>query len=184
MYTCPLGNDDFELTIRIRQPQEGQEPVSWGRPFDLHTIVHEYDDFCLLIRRILSLTAKEKTREFALMSGPRLKRMVSHGNIAFVGDASHPLQGNFGSGVGFALEDVYMLAMFLDWAWLKERPLVDGLKLFDSIRSPHYKRLYKLVGKFTSIKAALREEGLPVDEENISSFGVVYVLLRNRQGSR
>lgn len=165
VYTCPLGDDDFEVTTRLRRPQEGREPVSWGQPFDLHTILHEYADFCPPIQQILRLAAKEKTQEFALMSGPRLKRIVTGENIAFVGDASYPLQGNFGAGAGFALEDVYTLAKALDWARSRNKPLVDALELFDSIRSPHYERLFKVIDNFASIKAKLRAEGLPIDEE-------------------
>ncbi|KAI1772378.1 FAD/NAD(P)-binding domain-containing protein [Hypoxylon cercidicola] len=165
VYTCPLGDNDFEVTARIRRPEQGQEPVSWGQPFDLHTLLYEYDDFCLPIRQILRLAAEGETQEFALFSGPRLKHVVSHGNIAFVGDSSHPLLGNFGSGAGFALEDVYTLTKALDWAWPKEKPLADALELFDSIRSPHYKRLYEVVDGFAAIKAELRSENLLVDEE-------------------
>lgn len=165
VYTCPLGDDDFEVTARIRRSQEGEEPVSWARPFDLHTILHEYDDFCPPIKQILRLAAKGETQEFALFSGPYLKSLVSRGNIAFIGDASHALLGNFGSGAGFALEDVFTLTKAINWAWLRERPLTEALQLFDSIRSPHYERLYSIVDKFATIKAALRAEGLPLDEE-------------------
>ncbi|OBT66966.1 hypothetical protein VE03_04218 [Pseudogymnoascus sp. 23342-1-I1] len=165
VYTCPLGDDDFEVTARIRRPNEGREPVSWGRPFDLHTILHEYNDFCQPIQQVLRLAAKGDTQEFALFSGPRLRSVVSLASIAFIGDASHALLGNFGSGAGFALEDVYTLTKALDWAWSRGRRLADALELFDSIRSPHYQRLYKVVDRFAIIKAALRAEGLSVDEE-------------------
>ncbi|OTA95500.1 hypothetical protein M434DRAFT_202701 [Hypoxylon sp. CO27-5] len=165
VYTCPLGDDDFEVTARILRPKEGQEPVSWGQPFDLHTLLHEYDDFCSPVRQVLGLAAEGETQEFALFSGPRLKRIVSHGNIAFIGDASHPLLGNFGSGAGFALEDVYTLTKALNWAWQRERPLTEALELFNSIRTPHYERLYKVLDKFAAIKAALRMEDLSVDDE-------------------
>ncbi|KAI1458976.1 FAD/NAD(P)-binding domain-containing protein [Annulohypoxylon moriforme] len=165
VYTCPLGDNDFEVTLRIRRSREGVEPVSWGRPFDLHTLLHEYDDFCPQIRQIIHLAAEGKTQEFALFSGPRLKRIVSHGNIAFIGDAAHPLLGNFGSGAGFALEDVYTLAKTIGWAWSNGKPLSFALDSFDSIRSPHYERLYKTLDNFTRIKMTLREEGLSVDDE-------------------
>lgn len=165
VYTCPLGDDDFEVTARIHRPNEGQEPVSWGRPFDLHTLLHKYADFCQPIQQVLRLAAKGDTQEFALFSGPHLESVISCGNIAFIGDASHALLGNFGSGAGFALEDVYTLTKALNWAWLRGRRLADALELFDSIRSPHYERLYKVVDRFATIKAALREEGLPIDEE-------------------
>ena len=165
VYTCPLGHDDFEVTARIRRPQQEQEPVSWGHPFDLNTLLHEYDDFCLPIRQILCLAAEGETQEFALFSGPRLERIVSHGSVAFIGDASHALLGNFGSGAGFALEDVYTLTRALDWAWRRNRPLADALDFFNSVRSPHYQRLYQVLDNFSAIKAALRAENLSVDEE-------------------
>jgi salicylate hydroxylase len=163
VFTCPLGDVEFEVTARIRRPNH--DVVSWGRPFDLHTLLHEYDDFCLPIRQLLRLAAKGETQEFALFSGQRLQRIVSHGNVAFIGDASHPMLGNFGAGCGFALEDVYTLTTTLDWAWSRKRPLADALELFDSIRSSYYKDLYGLIDKYASIKVMLREEDLPLDEE-------------------
>lgn len=165
VYTCPLGDDGFEVTARIRRQKGEREPVSWGQPFDLRNLLHEYDDFCQPVQEILRLAAKGNTQEFALYSGSHLKRVVSHGSIAFIGDASHAMLGNFGSGAGFALEDVYALTKALNWALSKDMRLSDALELFDSIRSPHYERLHKAVDRFTDIKAALRLEGLSVDEE-------------------
>ncbi|KAL4744795.1 hypothetical protein BDW72DRAFT_199244 [Aspergillus terricola var. indicus] len=166
VYTCPLGDNDFEVTARIRRSrEEGQSPVSWGHPFDFHTVLDDFDDFCHPVREVLQLAARGETQEFALFSGPRLEHIVSHGNIAFIGDAIHPLQGNFGSGAGFALEDVYALAKVLEWAWLRRRPLPEGLELFDSIRSPHYERLFGAIDRFSAIKASLQSECLLIDEE-------------------
>ncbi|KAM5346951.1 hypothetical protein ACJ41O_009956 [Fusarium nematophilum] len=45
VFTCPLGGNDFEVTARISRPSEGQDHVSWGRPFDFKTLVNEYDEF-------------------------------------------------------------------------------------------------------------------------------------------
>jgi salicylate hydroxylase len=167
VFTCPLGDDDFEVTARIRPTaeQDGSEPVSWGHPFDLHKLLHEYEDFCRPVKQILHLAAEGEVQEFACFSGPRLNRIVSHGSIAFIGDSSHPMSGNFGSGAALALEDAYTLAKVLDWAWTTQRPLADALELFNSIRSPHYARLYQVLDKYASIKAALQAENLPVDED-------------------
>lgn len=165
VYTCPLGDDDFEVTARIRRSHHGQEPVSWGKPFDLHDLLHEYDDFCSPIRKILRLAAKGETQEFALCAGSRLDHVIAHDNIALIGDSSHPMLGNFGSGAGFALEDVYTLTKILDWAYRRCYKLAYALQLFDSIRSPYYQRLYKLLDEFTAIKAALRKENLPIDDD-------------------
>jgi salicylate hydroxylase len=165
VYTCPLGDDEFEVTARIRRPNVGKHQVSWGRPFDLHTLLHEYTDFCPPVQQVLQLAAAGATQEFALLSGPRLQSMAYHGNIAFVGDAAHALCGNFGAGAGFALEDAYTLARSLEWAFPAKPSLRSALDLYDSIRSPHYKRLYGVLDKFVKIKTDLGTEGLPVDDE-------------------
>lgn len=91
--------------------------------------------------------------------------MTFHGNIAFVGDAAHALCGNFGAGAGFALEDVYTLAQCLAWSQTRRRCLKDALYLYDSIRSPHYQRLFEVLSKFAKIKANLAAEDLPIDKE-------------------
>ncbi|ETS78831.1 hypothetical protein PFICI_08684 [Pestalotiopsis fici W106-1] len=164
VFTCPLGDDDFEVTARIRRSRSDKDTVSWGQPFDLHTLLHEFDDFCQPVRDILRLAARGKTQEFALCPLPPLERPISH-NIAFVGDACHALLGNFGCGVGLALEDVYTLARTLNWAWKRDRSLSDALGAFHAIRSPHFKRLYNLMSNFADIKATIRAESLPTDQE-------------------
>ncbi|KAK1496462.1 hypothetical protein CCUS01_02809 [Colletotrichum cuscutae] len=165
VFTCPLGDDDFEVTARILRPKGEEEPVSWGRPFSLHHLLHEYDDFCEPIRQILRIAAEGDTQEFALFSGPHLEHVTCSGNIAFVGDASHAMLGNFGSGAGFALEDVYTLGRTLEWASSAGKTLPEALNLFDRIRSPYYERLHQAIKEFASIKTALRAERLPLDEE-------------------
>lgn len=164
VFTCPLGDDDFEVTARIRRSRNDKDPASWGQPFDLHTLLHEFDDFCPPVRQALRLAARGKTQEFALFPLPPLECPVYH-NIAFVGDACHALLGNFGCGVGLALEDVYTLARTLDWAWKRNRSLSDALGAFHAIRSPHFKRLYNIISNFAEIKATVQAESLPIDRE-------------------
>ncbi|KAK2047172.1 FAD/NAD(P)-binding domain-containing protein [Colletotrichum somersetense] len=166
VFTCPLGGDDFEVTARIRRPVEGQERVSWGRPFDFAAIASEYDEFCDPVRRVIQLAAAEGgTQEFALFSGARLESVVSRGALALVGDASHPLSGAFGAGAGFALEDVYALTRSVDWARRNAKGLRAALELYDQIRSPHYRDLYGVLDNFATLNSALMAEKLPADEE-------------------
>ncbi|KAH7376655.1 hypothetical protein B0T11DRAFT_314923 [Plectosphaerella cucumerina] len=156
IFTCPLGGDDFEVTARLGRPTEGQEHVSWGRPFDFSTIAHEYEGFCEEVRKVVDLVAKlGGTEEFALFSGPRLESVIALDAIALIGDASHPLSGAFGAGAGFALEDVFALSKAVELAWEQGQGVSEALKLYDSIRSPHYRDLYE----------ALDWYGLPVDRE-------------------
>ncbi|KAF1925386.1 FAD/NAD(P)-binding domain-containing protein [Didymella exigua CBS 183.55] len=165
VYTCPLGNDDFEVTARIRQPKNGEGQVSWGRPYKFDNLLHEFTDFCEPVQHILRVAAKGETQEFALLSGPRSRSMAFGGNIALIGDAAHALCGNFGAGAGFALEDVYTLTESLAWAYRSDIPIADALSLYNSIRSPYYKRLYATMDKFAAIKSALKDSRLPIDEE-------------------
>ncbi|OLN83310.1 Salicylate hydroxylase 2 [Colletotrichum chlorophyti] len=165
VFTCPLGGDDFEVTARIRRPIEGQEHVSWGRPFDFKTVASEYDEFYEPVRKVIELAAKGKTEEFALFSGPRLETVISHDALALIGDASHPLSGAFGAGAGFALEDVYALTRSVDWTRKNGKGLVEALNLYDQIRSPHYRDLYQVLDNFATLNSALLAENLPVEKE-------------------
>ncbi|KAF0323347.1 salicylate hydroxylase [Colletotrichum asianum] len=165
VFTCPLGGDDFEVTARIRRPSEGQEHVSWGRPFDFSTIASEYDEFCEPVRKVIQLAAQGKTEEFALFSGARLESVISHDAIALIGDASHPLSGAFGAGAGFALEDVWALTRSLDFARANGEGLAVALKLYDQIRSPHYRDLYGVLDNFAAVNSKLLAEQLPADDE-------------------
>ncbi|EXK31238.1 hypothetical protein FOXG_03526 [Fusarium oxysporum f. sp. lycopersici 4287] len=165
VFTSPLGDDDFEVTARISLPSEGQDHVSWGRPFDFNTLVHEYDGFCEPVRQVLQLAAKGETQEFALFSGPRLDRVVALDSIALIGDASHPLSGAFGAGAGFALEDVYTLSKTLEWAWTQGGGIKAALELYDRIRSPHYHDLYNVLDWYAGIGKEIAAEGLSVDDE-------------------
>ncbi|EFQ32899.1 hypothetical protein CGRA01v4_07843 [Colletotrichum graminicola] len=165
VFTCPLGGDDFEVTARIRRPAEGQEHVSWGRPFDFATIASEYDEFCEPVRRVVQLAAQGETQEFALFSGARLESVISHGALALIGDASHPLSGAFGAGAGFALEDVYALTRSIDWAQRNAKGLPAALELYDQIRSPHYRDLYGVLDNFATLNSSLLAEKLPANEE-------------------
>ncbi|KAG7040319.1 hypothetical protein JMJ77_0003355 [Colletotrichum scovillei] len=165
VFTCPLGGDDFEVTARIRRPIEGQEHVSWGRPFDFSTIASEYDEFCEPVRQVIQLATQGETQEFALFSGPRLESVVHEEAIALIGDASHPLSGAFGAGAGFALEDVYALTQSIDWHWNNGGDLSAALELYDQIRSPHYRDLYKVLDDFGAMNTTLLSENLPVNEE-------------------
>ncbi|KAM0214416.1 hypothetical protein ACHAPA_000382 [Fusarium lateritium] len=165
VFTSPLGEDDFEVTARISRPVEGQEHVSWGRPFDFSTLVHEYDEFCEPVRRVIRLAAKGETQEFALFSGPRLEHVVALDSIALIGDASHPLSGAFGAGAGFALEDVYTLTKALEWAWTRGQGIKVALELYNRIRSPHYSGLYDVLDWYGDVVKGIAAERLPVDEE-------------------
>lgn len=59
------------------------------------------------------------------------------------------LSGAFGSGAAFAFEDAYVLAQALAYAHSRDENISEALKLYDEVRSPHYKSLASL---FNSLK--------------------------------
>lgn len=85
--------------------------------------------------------------------------------MVLLGDASHPLSGAFGAGAGFALEDAYALGRVLEWADEQGKGLKQGLRLFDDVRSPHYKALYEDLDRLAAVNQELGRERLEPDEE-------------------
>lgn len=104
-------------------------------------------DYSEPVRQALKLVPEGSWREFSAFAGPHLDRLHAwNGKLVLLGDASHPLTGAFGSGAAFALEDGYILAQSLAHAFgdekYKDAPVLKSAELFDSIRSPYYKRMY------------------------------------------
>ncbi|KAK2751523.1 fungal specific transcription factor [Colletotrichum kahawae] len=164
-FTCHLGGDDFEVTLRIPRPPEKEEFVSWGRPCDLAPIAEDFSLFCEPVRHAIRLSIHAECQEFALFTGSRLDRIVAHDAVALIGDASHPLSGALGAGAGFALEDVYALSRCLSWAWSHRWPLGVALEYYDRIRTPHYRDIYCVLGKVNEVEAAVAAENLDLDAE-------------------
>lgn len=111
--------------------------------FKLVTYVDQYDSF----------------------AGPRLEQAVNFGSVALIGDALHPLSGAFGAGAGFALEDAYTLSRAMDWAAESGRQVSEALKLFDEVRSPHYKDIYDVLDDFATMNKRLAAQNPEPDEE-------------------
>ncbi|KJK62592.1 hypothetical protein P875_00095223 [Aspergillus parasiticus SU-1] len=153
VYTCNLNRGIYEVTARTDLP-ETRETVSWGQDASRDEFIGLYKDFAPIIQEVLSKVGEVK--KFPLFAGPRLSKVISHGSIALIGDASHPLSGAFGAGAGFALEDVYVLARAVQWAHERNLPISNALDLYDKVRSPHYKDMYDILDGFrradTSIK--------------------------------
>lgn len=54
------------------------------------------------------------------------------------------LSGAFGSGAAFAFEDAYVLAQALVYTHARNENISEALRLYDEVRSPHYKNLVRL----------------------------------------
>lgn len=55
------------------------------------------------------------------------------------------LSGAFGSGAAFAFEDAYVLAQAIGEARREGQTLAAALDAYDTVRSPHYEALYKVL---------------------------------------
>ncbi|KAK5125721.1 hypothetical protein LTR85_011995 [Meristemomyces frigidus] len=170
VYTCNLGGNVFELTVMTNEPlnEDEQQRVSWGEKAGVEQMQRHFKDFHKPLQDLFDLAPS--VQRYAAFAGPRLPTVISGpGNIALVGDASHPLSGAFGAGAGFALEDAYSLAQSLKWAHIQAnpRPLAEALRLFDKVRSPHYKRLYGVLDDFKAVGENLAAPDLDLtgDEE-------------------
>ncbi|KAF4119295.1 salicylate hydroxylase [Geosmithia morbida] len=146
LYTTPLDGTDWEVTARVREPDDGDRS-SWGREVPVDDMKVKFTSYCEPVRQLLDLVTRVKRYDH--FGGRRLPSVVQQGSVALIGDASHPLSGAFGAGAAFALEDSHVLAGALKWAASSSdspaghRSLADALRLYDDVRSPHYVNLYK-----------------------------------------
>ncbi|TVY51379.1 Salicylate hydroxylase [Lachnellula cervina] len=184
LYTCPLGNGQFEVTTMTSEPDLQYEKVSWGQDATVEENAKHFKDFSPIVRAVVA-TPKE-VKKYALFAGPRLDNVIARGSIALVGDASHR------AGAGFALEDVFVLIQSIKWAHENSLTLADGLGLFNRVRGPHYKNLYGVLDEFVQTDAELRQSNLGFDDavnvlvekkwskkfDWISAYDVGYYLLR------
>ncbi|KAK4543550.1 hypothetical protein LTR36_005445 [Oleoguttula mirabilis] len=162
LYTCPLGDNKFEITTITREPAALKEKVSWGLDADLEDNARHFEEFSPVVRAVCALP--NALKQYALFAGPRLKSVIAHGSVALIGDASHPLSGGFGAGAGFALEDVYVLTRSIAWARRQSLTLQHGLSLFDRIRGPHYERLYHVLDQSAKANAHIEQANLGFDD--------------------
>ncbi|CVL08011.1 uncharacterized protein FMAN_09662 [Fusarium mangiferae] len=171
IYTAPLDDEDWEITCRIREADDGDRS-SWGKEVSVAKFIEGFQECCEPVQKLLSLVTQIK--RFDYFGGTRLHSIVNHNSVALIGDASHPLSGAFGAGAAFALEDARTLAGALSWAASSAKGLKDALDLFDSVRSPYYCALYQTIDDIASShekafhKAASVEEEIVGRIENVS----------------
>lgn len=152
----------MEITCAIKEAG-GEERSSWGKPASVTHFQNIYSELCQTVRQVLGLV--DAVDQYDYFAGPRLKSLISHGNIVLIGDASHPLSGAFGAGAGFALEDAYTLGEAIGWAAARGRPYADALTVFDELRSPHYKALYDILDAYSDNEVKIaRQNPTPEDE--------------------
>ncbi|KAL6243788.1 hypothetical protein RBB50_009222 [Rhinocladiella similis] len=118
---------------------------SWGIPATNERVESHFEDYDTRIREFLAQVPEGQWKEFAAFAGPRLDKLTGWDKIVLLGDASHPLSGAFGSGAAFAIEDGWILARTIEYAYSRatSQPLTKALDMFDRIRSPYYLRMYQ-----------------------------------------
>ncbi|KAL3472071.1 FAD/NAD(P)-binding domain-containing protein [Aspergillus californicus] len=171
VYTCPLDNNDWEITCRVREPEDNDRS-SWGKEVSVTKFVDSLQGYCEPIQQLLSLVTRVK--RFDYFAGNRLPNVVKHGSVTLIGDAAHPLSGAFGAGAAFAMEDAHVLAGALEWAQQTGVCLAKALQLFDDVRSAHYGSLYRTLDKIagahrrTIAQARSPDENITGHIENVS----------------
>ncbi|KAG4414978.1 hypothetical protein IFR04_011906 [Cadophora malorum] len=101
-----------------------------------------FTDYDPRVRETLSKVSEGQWKEFSAFAGPRLETLTGwNGKVVLIGDASHPLSGAFGSGAAFAPQDGWILARANEHT-RSSGGLETALKIFDSIRSTYYLRMY------------------------------------------
>lgn len=46
LYTCPLGDNTYEITAMVTEPDERESEVSWGKPASFEQIVPHFEVCC------------------------------------------------------------------------------------------------------------------------------------------
>ncbi|KAK7211609.1 hypothetical protein V2G26_018787 [Clonostachys chloroleuca] len=170
IYTTPLDENDWEITCRIREPDDGDRS-SWGKEVSVKKFVALFGEYCEPIQQLLSLVTRVK--RFDYFGSRRLDSVVSHGSVALLGDASHQLSGAFGAGAAFAMEDAHVLAGAISWAASSGRGLGDALRVFDDVRSAHYRNLYQTLDDIAVAHKKTFTEASSVDEEIVGQINNV-----------
>jgi salicylate hydroxylase len=170
IYTTPLDDNDWEVTCRIREPDDGDRS-SWGKEVSVKKFITLFSEYCEPIQQLLSLVTRVK--RFDYFGGRRLDSVVRHGSVALLGDASHPLSGAFGAGAAFAMEDAHVLAGAIRWAASSGRGLDDALRVFDDVRSAHYRNLYQTLDDIAVAHKKTFTEASSVDEEIVGQINNV-----------
>ncbi|KAH8699121.1 salicylate hydroxylase [Talaromyces proteolyticus] len=168
LYTCGLGSGKYELTSMGREPEKDADKVSWGQDATVEQHTQHFQDFSPIVRQVAEFS--KDIKQYAMFAGPKLKEITALGSVVLVGDASHPLSGAFGSGAGFALEDVYTLGQSLKWAHEKGLSVKAALNLVDRIRSPHYARLYAILDEYAATDKSIRSHDPPLSFDDAVSI--------------
>ncbi|KAL4809464.1 FAD/NAD(P)-binding domain-containing protein [Aspergillus unguis] len=181
VYTCNLKHGLYELTCMAGVPDNAEGRVSWGERASREEFMRPWKDFGPMVQEILSHATD--IQRFALFAGPLMERIVLGGNVALIGDASHPLSGAFGkypnhkltisfvlilrpdgAGAAFAFEDSYVLSRAVSWALSKGIPLSQGLDLYNRVRTPHYRAMYDILAEFKKSDEEMDKLDLSFDE--------------------
>ncbi|GAA5899113.1 hypothetical protein JCM6882_004620 [Rhodosporidiobolus microsporus] len=160
LFTTPIGDGLFEVSGR--GPELEELVTKWGRPATKEAMMRHFVNYHETARAIIDAIPPETLNQYAFFGGPQLKTVIANGNIALLGDASHPLSGAYGSGAAFAIEDAWTLGQSIAHALSSRLPLAEALRLFDATRSPYYEKLFAELDKIGA--ATKKGAGLEWDE--------------------
>ncbi|KAJ5714569.1 uncharacterized protein N7483_011750 [Penicillium malachiteum] len=155
----------FEITVRsYKEPDVPGKTVIWGIPASNEKVASRVSTFDKRVQDAVSVVQEGEWGEFATFAGPRLSEITGWDKVALIGDASHPLSGAFGSGATFAMEDGWILARALEYSQFTSRPVHDALKIFNTIRSPYYARMYEHLDEVGAKMQQFKSESTNFDD--------------------
>ncbi|PMD17737.1 salicylate hydroxylase [Hyaloscypha hepaticicola] len=135
----PEEEQIFEIAVHNVVPAASvkEKRFSWGIPATNEIVESHFTEYDPRVRQY------GLWKEFSSFAGPRLEKVTAWDKVVLIGDASHPLTGAFGSGAAFAMQDNWFLAQAIGHTRMSRQPLASALAIFDSIRSPYYKKMYE-----------------------------------------
>ncbi|VUC30680.1 unnamed protein product [Clonostachys rosea] len=154
-----VGYKQYSLELIVPEDTLESQTVRWNAIADeakLNQLLEYFKDWNPIINQFIRLAMKKNIDMVILprSRGGWAPSMIASDRIAYIGDAAHPTAGAFSSGTSFAWEDSQTLALALGHAhqinndrWDTET-VSKALKIYDEIRSTHYKKVFKNVEKF------------------------------------
>lgn len=148
--TWPLPeNRDYDVVCCVQKV--GDIPLGrWGTPADPADASRHFQDFCPVIKELLSHV--NKAVKWTLGELPPLKTCRSdNGRVVVIGDAFHAMLPHSASGGNSAIEDAASIAECLDWARQVASTgdmdlgtaISKATRAFEELRKPRVERMQK-----------------------------------------
>ncbi|KAG9233667.1 hypothetical protein BJ875DRAFT_402682 [Amylocarpus encephaloides] len=140
-----MSDLDDKLNLSFGTHDEEGVEGEWFQQGDLELVRQKFADFDPRVLKLLDIAeAVEAECYICRLSDVSPLKEWSKEKVVMVGDACHAMLPLLAMGASQSIEDAKCLAMCIDKAYLKKRPLTEGLQIFEILRKP---RTAFLVGR-------------------------------------